>query len=126
MRNRGPVKLSLEKIGQSSFGDGLREAKIEDGVASFTFAPKMDGDKDQNYNRMFAAALIAVPLTLQHEKSARSIRFTAVDAADPSRKLLVYSLKKEAAENVDWAHGANPSMIRGLVQIEHELDEIKP
>jgi hypothetical protein len=126
MRNRTPTRLDLDSIGRSAFGDGLRETKKEGGVVTFTSVPKMDGNKDQNYNRMFAAALTAAPLTFQHETSVKTIRFIALDGTDANKKLLVYSLSKDSTRGVDWMHGANPGTIRGIATIEHEAPEIRP
>ena len=124
-RNRGPVKRSIEEIGRSAFGEGLKEAKSEKGVVSFVFVPKLDGEPIQNFNRMLAAALTAVPITFQQEKSAKAIRLTAIHEADANRKLLVYTVTREAGDKVDWAHGANPETIAKIAKMEHVDPEFR-
>jgi len=124
-RSRGPVKRSIEEIGKYGFGDRLKEVKSEKGVVSYTFAPKLDGDPEQNFNRMLAAAMFAAPTTFQQEKSAQTVRLTAVHESDAGRKLLVYSIGRKTADGFDWAHGANPQSIARIAKIEHVDPEFK-
>ena len=124
-RTRGPKKRSIQEIGKDGFGDRLKEVKSEKGTVSYTFAPKLDGDPQQNFNRMLAAAMFAAPTTFQQEKSAQIVRLTAVHESDAGRKLLVYSIGRRVSDGVDWAHGASPQSIARIANIEHVDPEFK-
>ena len=126
MRSSGAQgKRSIEEIARLSFGSGYKGSENRGGVISFTFSPKLDGDSDQNFDRMLTIASTAAQTTFSQHDSVRAIRFTAVHESDPGRKLIQYILTREGNRTVDWMHGARADSILKAVRIEHVDPEFK-
>ena len=124
-KRRGAAKLSIEEIGKQSFGSRLNEVRQLGDTVYFTFTPKLDGEPEQNFNRMLAMGAGAAPMTFGQNSSAASIHITAIHETDPNRKLIVYSISREASGNVDWSHGGTVEKVAAIAKFEHVDPEVK-
>ena len=120
MRQRSaPVKQSLDDLGRSYFGSSFRSARQEGDTVLLEFAPKQEGTADENFRRMFGTAAGVIPSLFSNDKAIQKVRLTAVDANQPGRRLLVFSVTRAASDKMDWQRNLTTTGILKTVTTEY-------
>src|SRR5205807_966071 len=107
MRAKGPprpgqtptVKRNVEQIGKDSYGSAFQTARIEGQTADFTFALSPGPQSQQNFNRLLMLGVRAIGPAFQNDKNVQTVRVTALDPAQPGRRLLVFTYPRAANDD---------------------------
>jgi len=125
------VKRSVEQIGQNSYGSAYRSARIEGQTADFTFALNQDQPPPQNLNRLLLVGSGAIGPAFDNDKHVKTVRVTALDSAQPGRRLLVFSFPRAANDDpknpryIDWQH-VKAARLKQAVTIEYVDPALQP
>lgn len=123
---RQPVviqKRSVDEIARMAFGSAYRDARVAKDTALFEYAPRQDGTADANYNKIFMLGAGVVPATFRDEKSVQTIRLTAVDPDQPTRRLAVWSISRKASATVPWQHLPPVAELKRYIKVEYSLPQ---
>jgi hypothetical protein len=115
--------LTIEQVGQNSFGTAYRSARKDGETAEFVYSAPADGTAQERFRRVVMMSSTAIPTTLRTAPETKRIRFVIVDPKDTARKLVVFSLTKEQARSIG-GHGS-PEALLGIVKIESAEPEFK-
>ncbi len=121
-----PVKRSLEYLGRSYFGSSFRSARQEGTTALLEFAPKQEGTSDQNFRRIFGTAAGVIPSIFSNEEAIQKVRLAAVDADQPGRRLVVFSVTRDASDKMDWRRNLTTTGILKTVTTEYVDPSFRP
>lgn len=118
-RRSAPVKRSLEEIGRGFFGNSFRSARRQGSTVFLEFAPKQEGTPDENFRRIFGTATGAIPTLFRNEETVQTVRLAAVDANQPTRRLVVFSVTRAASDKMDWRRNVTTAGILKTVETEY-------
>ena len=116
-------KLTLEGIGQNSFGTAYRAASKKGNTVDFTLAAVEDGTPSEKYRRAVIMAATSLPTVMRLEPDVQSMRYTVVDPKAPTHKLAVFTVTKDSARSLG-GHGS-PDALIPLVKVEFADPEYK-
>jgi len=109
---------SLEEIAQGAFGSAFRSVRREGDTAVFEFAPLQDLPPDSTLRRIYKLGGLAVPPAFRDTPHLKRVRLVALDGRDPSRRLVVFTVTREASQKIDWQH-LTAEAITANATVEH-------
>jgi hypothetical protein len=119
-RPSSQAKRTVDQIARDTFGPTFRNVTNTGGTAALTFAPKQEGTPAENLRRIVARSSQAIPAVFGSDPKVQVVRITAVDAALSERRLLVFSLTREASGRIDWQRHGSVKNILGVAKVEYQ------